>query len=206
VVSSSSGPGGFDQPPPKQRSRWLWWVVLGFGSASFIGFLIVAWKVRTPKFVRAAVVAFVGCGAGVASYAIWPPTVVPGPNASSEVSDEVITSANSLWIVGSIWIGLIAYGLYLDGDFKKFLRAQDDANNLHWHETRAQARNSYKPGAGGFSTASPYGAPAPAPAPTPPPQPPVRSVDHLIAEADQYLTTQPHGNLPGPMPPNVPVT
>ena len=204
MVSSGTGPGGFYGLPPKQRSRWLWWVVLGFGSFSFIGFLIAAWKVRTPKFVRAAVIACVACGTGLASYSIWPPVEVAGPKTSSGVSDEVITSGNGVWIVVAIWLGLIAYGLFLDGDYKLLLRAQDDEKNLHWHATRAQAQALYGPGAGGFASAPVYVAPAQAP--TPPPEPAVPSVDHLIAQADEYLATQPRENLPGPMPPNVPVT
>jgi hypothetical protein len=204
VVSSSTGPAGLFQQPPKQRSRWLWWVYLGCGMGSCIGFIIVAVKVQNRKFVRAAVVSVVSCIVGFVSYEIWPPVEEASQTTRSGSSTDVATFTNSMWIITAIWIGLIVYGHILDRDYKKFLRAQDDENNLRWHATRAQARALYEPGAGGFATAPRYVVPAPAP--TPPPRPAVPSVDRLIAQADEFLTTQPPGNLPGPMPPNVPVT
>lgn len=202
MVSSSTG--GFLHQPPRRRSRWLWWVYLGAGLVSCIGFIIVAVKVPKRKFVRGAAVSFVACVVGFVSYEIWPPVEEASQTTRPGTSTDVATFTNSMWIITAIWIGLIVYGHILDRDYKKFLRAQDDENNLHWHATRAQARAFYGPGAGGFASAPPYVAPAQAP--QPPPQPAVPSVDHLIAQADKYLATQPPENLPGPMPPNVPVT
>lgn len=204
MVSRSPGTGGPGGPPPKQRSRWLWWVWGGFGFLSCVGFLIAASKVQNQKFRRASVIAVVGCAISVGSYVIWPPVVEPGASTGSEASSDSLAGTNGVWIVMAVWIGLGVYGLILDGDYKKFLRAEDDENTLRWHSTRAQARAFYDPATGGVASAPAYVAPASSP--TPPPQPAAAPVDHLIAQADEYLKTQPPANLPGPMPPNVPVT
>lgn len=202
MVSGSTGTGGFLGQPPKRRSRWLWWVYLGAGLVSCVGFIIVAVKVQKPKFVRAAVVSVVACVVGFASYAIWPPIEEVSQNTSSESSTDLGTFSTSTWIIMGIWIGLIVYGHILDRDYKKFLRDEDDENNLRWHSTRAQAQAFYAPQTGGGASAPPY-VPPPAPHPRAPSAPPV---DHLSFQADKYLANQPPGNAPASTPPNAPVT
>jgi hypothetical protein len=201
VVWGSTGTGGFPGQPQKRRSRWLWWVYLGAGTASCIGFIIVAVKVHNRKFVRAAVVSVVACIVGLVSYEIWPPVEEISQNTSSESSTDLGTFSTSIWIIMGIWLGLIVYGHVLDRDYKKFLRDEDDANNLRWRSTRAQTQAFYaRPTAGG-APAHLY-VPPPAPYSRAPSAPPV---DPLGAEADRYLATQPSGNAPGLAPPNAPV-
>jgi hypothetical protein len=201
VVSGSTGTGGFLGQPQERRSRWLWWVYLGAGMVSCIGFIIVAVKVQKQKFVWAAVVSFVACAVGFVSYAIWPPVEQVSQNTSSELSTDLGTVSTSIWIIMGIWIGLIVYGHVLDRDYKKFLRNEDDENNLRWLSTRAQTQALYAPPTAGG---------APAPLYVPPPARHLRAplappVDPLGAEADRYLATQPSGNAPGSAPPNAPV-
>lgn len=169
---------------------------------SCVGFIIVAVKVQTPKFVRAAVVSVVAFVVGLASYVIWPPIEEVSQNTSSESSTDLGTVSTSTWIIMGIWIGLVVYGHILDRDYKKFLRAEDDENNLRWHSTRAQAQAFYAPRTGGGASAPPYVAP-PAPGPRAPSAP---SVEHLSVQADKYLATQPPKNAPASAPPNAPVT
>ncbi len=173
---------------------------LGVGMVSCIGFIIVAVKVQKRKFVRAAVVSFVACIVGLVSYGIWPPVEEASQNTSSESNTNLGTVSTSTWIIMGIWIGLIVYGHILDRDYKKFLRDEDDENNLRWHSTRAQAQAFYTPQTGGGASAPPYAAP-PAPGPSAPSAPPV---DDLSVQADKYLATQPSGNAPASAPPNTP--
>ena len=198
MASNSTGTGGFLHQPPKRRSRWLWWVYLGAGLVSCIGFIIVAVKVQKRKFVRAAAVSVVACIVSFVSYEIWPPVEEASRTTSSESSTDVATFTNSIWIITGIWIGLIVYGHILDRDYKKFLRDEDDENNLRWHSTRAQAQAFYAPRAGAGASAPPYVAP-PGPSPS---APSAQPFDHLSFQADKYLATQPPGNAPASAPPN----
>lgn len=200
MVPSSTGTGGFLGQPQKRRSRWLWWVYLGAGLMSCIGFIVVAVKVRNRRFVRAAVVSVIACIMSFVIYDLWPPDEVK-PSAGVESStDATATFSNGMWIVTGIWIWLIVYGHVLNHDYKKFLGVKDDEERLRWHSTRDQAQARYAPPTGAGASAPPHVVPsATAPEPSAP------SIDHLIVQADQYLTTQPPGNEPRPMPPNVSV-
>lgn len=181
----------------------MWWVRLGLGLLSFIGFVVVALRVRNQKFRRAASIASVSCAIAIAAYVIWPPVQTTNQSASAASSSDSLAGTNGMWVAMVVWVGLIAYGHHLDRDYKKFLRAEDEQSELRWHANRAQVRAIYE--SGGASSAAP-GYRASVPAPTAP-RPPVASpVDNLIGEANQYLATQPPGNRPGPVPPNGPET
>ena len=180
----------------------MWWVWLGMGLLSFIGFVVVALRVQNQKFRRAAVIASVSCAIAIGAYLIWPPVEATSESTSAEASSDSLAGTNGIWVVMAVWVGLIAYGHYLDRDYKKFLRAEDEQIELQWHANRAQVRAFYE--SGGVPSAPGYGASVRAPTP---PRPPVAPpVDHLIEQANQYLATQPPGNRPGPLPPNVPET
>jgi hypothetical protein len=145
------------------------------------------------------VIASVSCAISFGAYVIWPPVETASETTGTDASSESLAGTNGVWVVMAVWMWLIAYGYYLDRDYRKFLRAEDDATLLKWHANRAQVRAFYEPG--GVPSARAYGATGPTPAPPPPVAPPV---DHLIEQADKYLATQPPGNRPGPLPPNEP--
>ena len=188
-------------PPPKQRSRWMWWAWLGMGLLSFVGFVVVALRVQNRKFRRAAVIATVSCAIAFVAYLIWPPVVeTTSESTAADESSDSLAGTNGLWVAMAVWVALIAYGYYLDRDYKKFLRAEDEQITLQWHANRAQVQAFYTPG--GVPSAPAYGASVATPTPTTVAPP----VDHLIEQADRYLATQPQGNRPGPLPPNVPET
>ena len=173
---------------------------LGCGVGSCIGFIIVAVRVQTWKFVRAAIISVVACAVGFASNAIWPPVEDVNQNTGSRSSTDLDATSTSTWIIMVIWIGLIVYGHVLNRDYEEFLHAEDDENYLRWQSTKAQAQAFYAPPTGVGASAPPYVAP-PAPSSSAPSAPPV---DHLRFQADEYLATQTPGNAPGMAPPNTP--
>jgi hypothetical protein len=190
----------------EQRSRWMWGVWLGMGLLSFIAFVVVALRVQRGKFRRkfrrAAVIASVSCAISIGAYVIWPPVETTSKSTGTDASSDSLAGTNGVWVVMAVWVGLIAYGHYLDRDYRKFLRAEDEQTLLQWHANRAQVRAFYEPG--GVPSVAAYGASLPTP--TPPPTPVAPPVNHLIEQADKYLATQPPGNRPGPLPPNAPGT
>lgn len=189
----------FTEAPPR-RSRWLWWVYLGFGIVSFIGFLIVAVKVQNRRFVRAAVISFVACAASFAAREIWPLAPDVSQNVTSEQSADLGSTSISTWIIMGIWIGLIVYGHVLNRDYKKFLRDEDHENLLRWHSNRAQTQAFTAPYPSGFAPQPHYqSAPNADPGASSTPQ-----ADPLRAEADRFLAVQPLGNAPTQAPPNIP--
>lgn len=140
MSSGNAGSQGFMAGPERQKrqSRWLWWVYLGGGMLSWVGFTIVAVKVQTRRFVRAAVVSFVVCGIAFAAYGIWPPAEDVSPNADPDASVDLSTF-NGGWIVVALWTFLIIYGHVLNQDYKKFLRDKDDQDDRRCHSGKAQA-------------------------------------------------------------------
>lgn len=185
------------QPPRRRKSRWLWWVWLGAGFLSFIGFVVVAFRVQNQKFRRAAMIATVSCALAWGVYLIWPPVDTTGQSAGDANSDS-LAGTNGGWVVMAVWVGLIAYGHFLNRDYRRFLKAEDERTMLKWHGSRAHVRALYQ--SGGVPSGPPTGAPIPAPTAAPA----TPRVDRLIEQADRYLASQPLGNRPGPMPPNAP--
>jgi hypothetical protein len=179
----------------------MWWVWLGCGAFSFIGFWVVALRVRNRKYSGAAVIATVSSAIALGASLIWPPAET-SKSTGADASSDSLASTTVTWVVMAVWVGLIAYGYYLNHDYKKFLAAEDEQNLRQWHATRAQVQALYEPG--GVPAAPAFGASVPAPNPPPPPAGP--PVDPLIEQADQYLATQPPGSRPGPLPPNAPGT
>ena len=201
MSSGNAGSQGFMAGPGRQKrqSRWLWWVYLGAGTASCIGFIIVAGKVKSRKFVRAAAVSVVVCGIAFAAYGIWPPAEDVSPNADPNASVDLST-LNGDWVVLAVWIGLIVYGHVLNQGYKEFLRSKDDQDDRRWHSGKAQAPAFYPHPAPPGMAAPPY-APPSAPGYG---APSARPVDVPRVEADRYFATQPPGNAPAAVPPNAP--
>ncbi len=179
MSSGNAGSPGFMTGPERQKrqSRWLWWVYLGWGMFSWVGFTIVALKVQTRRFVSAAVVSFVLCVTALAAAVIWPPAEELNENTNPDASGDPST-LNGGWVVLAVWIGLVVYGHFLNQDYKEFLRDKDDQDDRRWHSGKTQA-----PG---------YGAPS------------ARPVDVPRVEADRYFAAQPPGNAPPTVPPNAP--
>lgn len=172
---------------------------MGCGLLSFIPFVVVAVRVQNRKFRRAAVIASVSCAISFGAYVIWPPVETSGESHSADASSASLSGTNGVWVVMGVWLWLIAYGYYVDRDYRQFLRAEDDQTLLKWHANRAQVRAFYEPG--GAPTAAAYAAMGPTPAP---PTHVATPIEHLIKQADEYLATQPPANRPGPIPPNAP--
>lgn len=192
--------------PPRRQSRWLWWVYLGLGAVSCIGFVIVAVKVQRRKFTWAAVISVVACGASFASYIVWPPAEESARENKSETDWDLGSISVSGWIFLAVWFGLILYGHVLNRDYKKFLRDEDDENILRWHSNRARTQAVYAPRTAGAGPPPPQ---MPPPHDTQPADPPpsarsAPTVDPLAAEADRFLAAQPPGNVPASTPPNAP--
>lgn len=198
--SGKTGTEGFGVGPGwrKRRSRWLWWVYLGCGMLSCIGFTIVAVKVQNRKFVRAAVVSVVVCVVAFAAYGNWPPAEEANQKTNPDASGD-LSAFNGGWVVVALWIFLIIYGLVLNQDYKEFLRDKDYQDNLRWHSGKAQALAFYPQPTPAGVTAPPYG-PSSAPGHG---APSARPVDVRV-EADRYFATQPPGNAPAAVPPNAP--
>jgi hypothetical protein len=201
MSSGNAGSQGFMAGPERQKrqSRWLWWVYLGWGMFSWVGFTIVAVKVQTRRFVRAAVVSFVLCVTALAAAVIWPSAEELNENTNPDATGDLST-LNGGWVVVAVWIGLIVYGHVLNRDYKEFLCDKDDQDYRRWHSAQAQARAFYAPQAPAGVTAPPYGS-SPAPGAHAPSAPPV---DVLGVEADRFFATQPPGNAPPTVPPNAP--
>lgn len=193
---SHSGYGEVRAVRPGRRSRWLWWVYLGAGILSCIGFIIVAVKVRRRRFVTAAVISVVACTVSFASRQIWPlppevgQTVAAGQGADSgggNVSTTIITV---------IWIGLIVYGHVLNRDYKRFLRDQD---NRRWRSGGAQSHNDPHTSVRG----APHVHYQPAPTADSSASSTLRGGPPAI-DVDRFLDLQPPGNEPARVPPNIP--
>ncbi|KRA37930.1 MULTISPECIES: hypothetical protein [unclassified Nocardioides] len=184
--------------PQAKRSRWLWWVYLGCGMMSFIGFVVVAVKVQNRKFAIGAGVSIVACLSGFAAYQLFPSDVTTSTNASTETSGDLSSHGAGVWIIMAIWIGLIVYGHVLDHDYKKFLRNEEDEKSLRWHSARAREHAIYAPVPAQSERALPHPSPQ-APNVHTPTNPQIGALD---AEVDRYLATQPLGNPPTAAPPN----
>ena len=190
--------------PQKRQSRWLWWVFLGFGTVSCVGFIIVAIKVHNRKFVHAAMISVVAAAVCIGTVSIWPPVDEVSRTTRSDTSTEVGNASISGWIIMAIWAGLILYGLILNQDYKKFLREQDDEDTRRRKSSEARAPVFYhRPATPGTATSSYPPPPPSAPVNNAPSAPPV---DVSRIEADRYFATQPAGNPPAADPPNAPLT
>src|SRR5688500_8345646 len=100
--NAGSPPYAATQKHPERQSRWLWWVYLGVGTLSWIGFVVVATKVRTRKFVSAAVVSTFLSGIAFAAYEIWPPADDVLQETDPEANVD-LSSYNGIWVVAALW-------------------------------------------------------------------------------------------------------
>ena len=190
--------GPFAKPPEKKKSYWFWWVCLGLGIASFVGFIILAFKIQTRKFVVAAVVAIAASAAAFAAVELDPTF----DTATSDSSDTTGVSdvGFGFWVVVAIWAGLVVYALFLLPEVKRFLESEDAAAYARWNTTRGHAQGYYsQPVSKPRVVPPPYVPPVASPAP-----PSATREDSLAAETDRYLAIGPSGNTPRPTPPNVP--
>jgi hypothetical protein len=198
-VSTHQATAPFAHPPEKKKSYWFWWVCLGFGMASCVGFVIAAFKIQTRKFVVAAVFAVTASTAAFAAAELFDPGLDTASSANSETT-KVSDLGVGFWVVVVVWAALVIYALILQPDVKRFLEAEDDAAVARWNAARARAYAQYpQPGQPSGSAAPSYVPPA---APTPTSAAPRE--DALGAAADRYLSAQPAGNIPTPTPPNAP--
>lgn len=201
-MSTHQATGPFAKPPEKHKSYWFWWVCLGFGMASCVGFVIAAFQIQTRKFAVAAVVSVLASTAAFAAMQLFDPGLDPAVDASSD-STESSDLSLGVWVVVVVWAALVIYALILQPDFKRFLDAEDAASYARWNAARAQAHALYVP-----QPVQPPGAAAPphVPPAAPPPTSAAPREDVLGAETDRYLAAQPAGNIPPPTPPNASTT
>jgi hypothetical protein len=193
-VSRHPATGPFAQPPEKQKSYWFWWVCLGFGMVSCVGFVIAAFKIQTRRFVVAAVVAVVGSTAALGAAELDPSfnTTSTDTSETTNVSDLGF----GFWVVVVVWAALVIYALILQPEVTRFLEAEDAAAYARWNAARAQAHVVY--------TQPVVAAPPHAPPSAPSPRSAAPQEDVLGAETDRYLAAGPGGNTPSPAPPNAP--
>lgn len=197
-MSGNPPVGPFTKPPEKKKSYWLWWVCLGLGIVSFVGFIIVAFKIQTRRFVVAAVVAIAASAAAIAAVELDPTfnTTTTDSSDTTGVSDVGF----GFWVVLAIWAGLVVYALFLLPEVKRLLDTEDAAAHARWTTTTAHAQGYYpQPVSQSRVVPPPYVPPAAAPA-----TPSAAQEDLLAAETDRYLASGPNGNTPRPTPPNGP--
>lgn len=190
--------------PRQRRSRWLWWVYLGVGLLSWVGFLIVAVKMQNRRFTRAAVIAFMAAVACVVADQVWRSAEDVGATASPQ---DAATSTIGTWIVWVIWAGLIVYGHVLNREYKEFLRNEDAEEASRWQSATAPVPPPYVSST--FTTAQ--APPEVFPQPTPnfasnsqPPPPSSSQVDMISMEVDRFLGIEPPGNEPVCVRPSMP--
>lgn len=198
------GPGSGRGAPRQRRSRWLWWVYLGAGLLSWVGFVIVAVKMQNRRFTRAAVIAILGAAASAVADRIWRSADDVGAKAGPQGATETTVGT---WIVLAIWAGLIVYGHVLNREYKEFLRKEDAAEISRWRAATAPVPPPYISPT--FITQGPpdtFPQPAPNFASNPHPPPPSSSqVDMLSMEVDRFFAIEPPGNEPARVRPGTPV-
>jgi len=188
--------GPFAKPPERKKSYWFWWVCLGVGILSFIGFIVIAFRIQTRRFVVAAVVAL-AAGAAAFAAAELDPTFNAADTASSDATG-VGDLGIGFWVIVAIWIGLVVYALVLLPEVKRFLESEDAAAQARWNATRTYSQG-FRPN----SVSQPRVVPPPYVPPaasTPTPSP--ANEGSLAVGADRYLAAGPRGNIPPPHPPN----
>lgn len=92
----------------RRNSLWLLWVIAGIGMFSFIGFLVVANRIRTRRWW------IIALSVSVVTVLVWTVNVLTEDPTTGELSD----TAGAITMVA--WFGMIAAGTYLNREYLRW--------------------------------------------------------------------------------------
>ncbi|ADU49564.1 helix-hairpin-helix domain-containing protein [Intrasporangium calvum] len=149
----------------RRNSAWLLWVILGFGMFSFVGFVLLATRMKTRRLWT---IALAICGVTAVVFTVNVLTEDPTTQQLSDVGTAITMIA---------WFGMIATGVYLNREYLRWRAAGGIAkawyNEPVQHADSTQAAPAPSPSTApqaevlGIKESDYFAAPAPVAAPTP---------------------------------------